>query len=77
MNKEYNNQTIEHMNRSILNEGWRITYKHSKILLNNIKELANIEYIIDTRSLIKSKKITKLINKPIGKCVELSVEINH
>ena len=36
MNKEYNNQNIEYINRSKLNEGWKITYKHSIILLNNI-----------------------------------------
>ena len=46
MEIEYNNQYIEYINRSKLNEGWKITHKHSKILLNNITK-SNLSDIID------------------------------
>lgn len=81
MNKEYNNQTIEYMNRSILNEGWRITYKHSKILLNNI-EKENLSDIIDNIYItflteLKSKNLRWDMNAKYMRCWQTLINTNN
>ena len=81
MNKEYNDQTIEYMNRSILNEGWKITYKHSKILLNNI-EKENLSDIIDNIYItflteLESKKLRRDKKTKYMRCWQTLINTNN
>ena len=81
MDTEYNNQTIEYINRSILNEGWKITYKHSKILLNNITK-ENLSYIIDNVYVtflteLKSKKLRGDIKTKYMRSWETLINTNN
>ena len=81
MDTEYNNQTIEYINRSILNEGWEITYKHSKILLNNITK-DNLSYIIDNIYVtflteLKSKKLRRDKEAKYMRCWQTLINTNN
>ena len=81
MNKEYNNQNIEYINRSNLNEGWKITNKHSQILLNNI-EKENISDIIDNIystfiTELKSKNLRWDMNAKYMRCWQTLINTNN
>ena len=81
MNKEYNDQNIEHTNRSILNEGWKITNKHSQILLNNI-EKENLSDIIDNiystfLTELKSKNLRRDMNAKYMRCWQTLINTNN
>ena len=81
MEIEYNNQTIEYINQSILNEGWKITYKHSKILLNNITK-DNLSDIIDNvyttfLTELKSKKLRGDMKAKYIRCWQTLINTNN
>ena len=81
MNKEYNDQNIEHTNQSILNEGWKITNKHSQILLNNI-EKENLSDIIDNiystfLTELKSKNLKRDMNAKYMRCWQTLINTNN
>ena len=46
MEVEYNNHYLEYKRKIDIKNGWKITHKHSKILLNNITK-NNLSDIID------------------------------
>ena len=81
MEIEYNNQYIEYINRSKLKEGWKITYKHSKILLNNITK-NNLSNIIDNVYItflteLKSKKLGGDMKTKYMRCWETLINTNN
>jgi len=81
MDTEYNNQTIEYINQSNLNKGWKITYKHSIILLNNITK-ENLSYIIDNVYVtflteLKSKKLRRDKKAKYMRCWQTLMNTNN
>ena len=81
METEYNNQTIEYINRSKLNEGWKVTHKHSKILLNNIQK-ENLSNIIDNVYItflteLKSKNLRRDMNAKYMRCWQTLINTNN
>ena len=81
MEIEYNNQYIEYINRSKLNEGWKITHKHSKILLKNITK-SNLSDIIDNVYItffteLKSKKLREDMKTKYMRCWETLINTNN
>ena len=81
MEIEYNNQYIEYINRSKLNEGWKVTHKHSKILLNNITK-SNLSDIIDNVYItflteLKSKKLRGDIKTKYMRSWETLINTNN
>ena len=81
MEIEYNNQYIEYINRTNLNEGWKITYKYSKILLNNITK-NNLSDIIDNIYVtflteLKSKKLRGDIKTKYMRSWETLINTNN
>ena len=81
MNKEYDNQTNEYINRTNLNQGWIITHKHSQILLNNIGK-DNLSDIIDNvystfLTELKSKKLRRDINSKYMRCWQTLINTNN
>ena len=81
METEYNNQYIEYINRSKLNEGWKVTHKHSQILLNNIQK-DNLSNIIDNVYItflteLKSKKLRKDMKTKYMRCWQTLINTNN
>ena len=81
METEYNNQYIEYINRSKLNEGWKVTHKHSKILLNNIQK-ENLSNIIDNVYItflteLKSKKLRNDMKTKYMRCWQTLMNTNN
>ena len=81
METEYNNQYIEYINRSKLNEGWKVTHKHSKILLNNIQK-ENLSNIIDNVYItflteLKSKRLRKDMKTKYMRCWQTLINTNN
>jgi len=81
METEYNNQYIEYINRSKLNEGWKVTHKHSKILLNNIQK-ENLSNIIDNVYItflteLKSKKLRNDMKTKYMRCWQTLINTNN
>ena len=81
MNKEYNNQNIEYINQSNLNEGWKITNKYSQILLNNI-EKENLTDIIDNiystfQTELKSKNLRNDMKVKYMRCWQTLINTNN
>ena len=81
METEYNNQYIEYINRSKLNEGWKVTHKHSKILLNNIQK-ENLSNIIDNVYItflteLRSKKLRNDMKTKYMRCWQTLINTNN
>ena len=81
METEYNNQYIEYINRSKLNEGWKVTHKHSQILLNNIQK-DNLSNIIDNVYItflteLKSKRLRKDMKTKYMRCWQTLINTNN
>ena len=81
MEIEYNNQYIEYINQSKLNEGWKVTHKHSKILLNNIQK-QNLSNIIDNVYItflteLKSKKLRNDMKTKYMRCWQTLINTNN
>ena len=81
METEYNNQYIEYINRSKLNEGWKVTHKHSQILLNNIQK-DNLSNIIDNVYItflteLKSKKLRYDMKTKYMRCWQTLINTNN
>ena len=81
METEYNNQYIEYINRSKLNEGWKVTHKHSQILLNNIQK-DNLSNIIDNVYItflteLNSKRLRKDMKTKYMRCWQTLINTNN
>ena len=81
METEYNNQYIEYINRSKLNEGWKVTHKHSQILLNNIQK-ENLSNIIDNVYItflteLNSKRLRKDMKTKYMRCWQTLINTNN
>ena len=81
METEYNNQYIEYINQSKLNEGWKVTHKHSQILLNNIQK-DNLSNIIDNIYItflteLKSKRLRKDMKTKYMRCWQTLINTNN